>query len=341
MRLVLLLNRPGPGAGADDRDTLLQAHVVRKALKALGHDVSTVPFSLDLPDTTSFLRGEAPDMVFNLVEGSEGGGHTIHYAPALLEDMGQPFTGAGSSAMALSSNKLFAKAILRANAIPTPDWRSLPALLSTAPEDTGTTGRFIVKSVWEHASLGLDAGAVPEVARAGELCDILCSRAPMLGGECFAERYVEGREFNIAVLDGPNGPQVLPMAEMVFNGDWAEGTRILGYAAKWDEGSEAYTTTCRSFAFSPEDADLMDALRRTTLDCWRAFGLCGYARVDFRVGPDNVPLVIDVNANPCLSPDSGFHSALQEAGLPFEEAVMRIVTAGLSRPGFFPSRKVA
>ncbi len=339
MKALLLINRPGPGAGADDRDTLIQARVVRKALRAMGHEVGTVAFSLNLPDTAFTLRGAAPDVVFNLVEGGEGGGRTISYAPALLEDLGLAFTGAGASAMALSSNKLFAKAVLRASGVPTPDWRSLPALLGAEPGDEGASGRWIVKSVWEHASVGLDADSVPQVRCAGELCDALRARAPHQGGECFAEAYVPGREFNIAVLDGPDGPQVLPPAEMVFCGDWGETPRILDYSAKWDEDSGSYAASRRSFEFGPADAPLLAALTAATLDCWRAFGLCGYARVDFRVGDDGTPLVIDVNANPCLSPDSGFAAALQRAGLPFEEAVMRIVSAGLSRPGLSPSRK--
>lgn len=339
-RAVLLQNRPGPGASADDRDTLVQAAVVRKALRTLGLDTASVPFTLNLPETASALRGAAPDVVFNLVEGGEGGGRCIHYAPALLEDMGLTFTGAGSSAMALSSNKLFAKAVLRAAGIPTPDWHALPGLGAPRAE---ATGRYIVKSVWEHASIGLGDDAAPQVDCAGELCALLRARAPRMGGECFAERYVEGREFNVALLDGPDGPQVLPVAEMVFDGHWAEGTRVLGYAAKWEEGSQAYRATRRSFDFDQDGsrggAPLAEALARAALACWHAFGLCGYARVDFRVGADGVPMVIDVNANPCLSPDGGFRAALRRAGLGFEEAVMRILQAGLSRPGFPLSRK--
>jgi D-alanine-D-alanine ligase len=158
------------------------------------------------------------------VEGGEGGGRCIHLRPALLEDMGLPFTGSGSSAMALSSNKLFAKAVLRAAGIPTPDWHALPGLGAPRAE---ATGRYIVKSVWEHASIGLGDDAAPQVDCAGELCALLRARAPRMGGECFAERYVEGREFNVALLDGPDGPQVLPVAEW-SSPTLGRGARILG-----------------------------------------------------------------------------------------------------------------
>jgi D-alanine-D-alanine ligase len=51
----------------------------------------------------------------------------------------------------------------------------------------------------------------------------------------------------------------------------------------------------------------------------------GYARVDFRVDERGKPWILEVNANPCLSPDAGFAAALREAGIPYEEAIRRIL----------------
>jgi D-alanine-D-alanine ligase len=65
----------------------------------------------------------------------------------------------------------------------------------------------------------------------------------------------------------------------------------------------------------------MDIARR----CWPLFGLRGYARVDFRVDESNQPWVLEINANPCLSPDAGFVAAASQAGLSYRQVVERIV----------------
>jgi D-alanine-D-alanine ligase len=51
--------------------------------------------------------------------------------------------------------------------------------------------------------------------------------------------------------------------------------------------------------------------------------------VDFRVDANNRPFVLEVNANPCLSPDAGFAAALQRAELTFDDAIARIVAVSL------------
>jgi D-alanine-D-alanine ligase len=72
-------------------------------------------------------------------------------------------------------------------------------------------------------------------------------------------------------------------------------------------------------------------LRRVALDCWALFRLDGYARVDFRVDELGKPWVLEVNANPCLSPDAGFAAALAEAGIGYEAAVARLIDDALER----------
>jgi len=322
----MLYDVPEGNAGADAQDVLHQVRCVADVLRACGHEVHSVRFSLDLNAVASTLRCLAPDLVFNLAEGAQGKGRYIHLAPSLLEDLGLAFTGAGSSAMALSSNKLFAKVVMRAAGIPTPPWRSMDDLT-----DTRRTGRkrYLIKSVWEHASVGLEDDCLVEVDNSAALAAPLLRLRPRLGGECFAERYVEGREFNVAALDSPEGPRVLPLAEILFEGLPEDALKIVGYQAKWDEGSAQYQGTVRSFEL--KDAKLAEALKRQTLECWKAFGLSGYARVDYRVDESGCPQVIDINANPCLSPDAGFQAALELAGISLATAVERIVESALAR----------
>ena len=66
-------------------------------------------------------------------------------------------------------------------------------------------------------------------------------------------------------------------------------------------------------------------LKDLALRCWQVFDLRGYARVDFRIDSAGKPWVLEVNTNPCLSPDGGFYAALERSGLTFIQAIERII----------------
>jgi ribosomal protein S18 acetylase RimI-like enzyme len=118
---------------------------------------------------------------------------------------------------------------------------------------------------------------------------------------------------------------VLPPAEILFEGYPPQTLRIVGYRAKWDESSYEFQHTPRRFDFPPEDAALLSRLQGLACQCWQAFGLNGYARVDFRVDAGGQPWILEINANPCLSPDAGFAAALQAAGVTYPTAIDRIL----------------
>ena len=299
----------------DQSDTLVEAQAIASALRELDFEPEVVPTSLDLASLERTLGKLAPAVVVNLVESLEGRGRLLPLVPALLESLGLPFTGCSASALALTSDKPLAKRLLASAGLETP-----------AAFVAGTqTGRWIVKSVWEHASLGLDDGAIVAAASAAQTIE---RRRAELGGDWFAEEFVPGRELNVALLAERTGPRALPAAEIRFDAFPADKARILGYAAKWDVDSFEYRNTPRSFAVEPE---LAASLHRLALECWALFRLDGYARVDFRVDERGNPWVLEVNANPCLSPDAGFAAALAEAGIGYDAAVARLIDDALER----------
>jgi len=331
MRVALLHNLPA-GNRPDEADTLVQVQAVRQALVQLGHTPMDLAFSLDLQSARDTLAAMRPDCVFNLVEDLDGSSRLAHLAPALLEHMGLAFTGCGSESMLLATGKLSSKRVLTAAELPTPPWsEGQSGGFENRPEEAGfIPGRYILKSVHEHASLGLDETSVIGAASPADLARPLTRRRESFGGHWFAEGFVDGREFNISVLDDPVGPEVLPHAEIVFHGFADRQSRMVGYKAKWDKESFEYKNTQRRLDFPDQDSALLARLSETALACWRAFGLGGYARVDFRVAEGGTPYVIDVNANPCLSPDAGLAAAARRAGLDYTSLVRRILDAAMA-----------
>ncbi len=73
------------------------------------------------------------------------------------------------------------------------------------------------------------------------------ARGPHSAPPFFAEQFVDGREFNISLIDTAGGVRVLPMPEIIFEDFPADAPRIVDYAAKWDAGSHAYHHTPRLF----------------------------------------------------------------------------------------------
>jgi D-alanine-D-alanine ligase len=224
------------------------------------------------------------------------------------------YTGAPLTAMLATANKLDVKQRLRAYGLPTPDWGT------DAELPTREKGIWIVKSAWLHASAGLDDGAVVPGAK---LRDVL-SRAD---NTWFAELYIDGREINIALLEDERGaPEALPIAEIEFCDFPAGKPRMVGYAAKWNPESFEYRHTKRRFLDDDETA-LIEELKRLACTCWTRFGLRGYGRIDFRIDAEGRPWILEINTNPCLSPDAGFAAAAAKADLDSQALIARIVQA--------------
>lgn len=317
MRITVLHNAIREGeTDPSTLDVLEQARFVREALIAAGHEADCLP----MDGTAPRFGRRRPDVVFNLVESLNGVNALLHAAPAMYESLGLPYTGSGPRAIAATTDKAVAKELMRRAGLPTPEWAVYEGR-GRAWE--GVPGPWILKPLNEDASVGIEDASV--VRDAKQLAPRLRAMRRRFNQPILIERFIEGREFNLSILGGRAGPRVLPPAEIVFK-DFPPGKeRIVGFRAKWETDTFEYRNTVRRFDFPPKDAALLRELRRLTRACWRLFDLHGYARVDYRVDGAGSPFIIEINANPCLSPDAGFFAAVRRAGLSPRRMVTRIL----------------
>ena len=327
---MIVVAHPRVAADADPStsDVLDQVALVAGALSSLGERFETV--AIDGGRVWEALAEQPDVVVFNLLEFPPGAPQLQTAATAALELLGLPFTGAAAGPMWLSTDKLATRALLASSGLPVaaggrfePD---RPALLEVVPPP------WILKPAFEDASLGLEGDPVATTAeQAVARGRDLAARFP--GQPIVLEHFLPGREFNVALLEDAAGVEVLPVAEIAFV-DFPPGTpALVGYEAKWQTGSFEYVHTVRRFPSSEADGELIDELAGLARAAYRACGLAGYARVDFRLDEGGRPSVLEVNANPCLSADAGFMAAAVRTGLDAATVVGRIVAAARRRGG--------
>jgi len=326
VNILVLHQAVAENGGLEERDVLVQVEFVRTTLAAMGHEVATSSCGLNLEVLASDLERQRPELVVNLVESLAGTDRLMGLPTMLLDAVGIPYTGSPTLAILATNDKLGAKRRMQAHGLPTPDGWSTDR---EAPVSRAT--RVIIKAVWEHASFGLGDASVQWTEAGQSPASRARQIARATGRPHFAEVFIDGREFNLSLLARGRGapPEVLPPAEIDFRSFGPERARIVGYAAKWDEDSFECRETPRSFAFAPEDDALLDRLSTLAQESWALFGVRGYARVDFRVDSSGNPWILEVNANPCLSPDAGFLAACTRAGLGGRDVLERILTDAL------------
>jgi len=322
-KAIILHQELQKGAAPDELDVLDQASAIEKSLKSLGYEVYTEPVSLNLEKLLKIIGSVKPDVVVNLVETLGGRGRLIHFVPGLLDSVSVPYTGSGQQALYITTGKTVAKKEMIRTGLPTPGFFGQSEIKKIIPGK-----KYILKPTWEDASVGITDKSVVTSDTCKQQLNLMLKTGIK---EWLFEEYIDGREFNVTLLETKDGWRVFHPAEIVFK-DFPKGKpKILGYESKWDETSFEYTNTKRTFETIPKDNKLILRLTDISLRCADVFNLGGYARVDFRVDQNNDPWVLEVNANPCLTEDAGFYAACRNEGMTYTEMVSAIIEAAFKR----------
>ena len=347
LRVIVVHNRDfadGPSEMEVDPTFASRADVenaardVARALIEQGHDAETLALVEHGDGATAAtavlgavraLRERAPDLVFNLCESLAGDARHEAVLPALFELAGLPYTGSGPHALGLALRKDVAKRLLVAAGVPTPeavlvdgDDARLPEALLQLPFP------LIVKPAREDASVGISAHSVVHHHEALKAQIARVRREhqqPVL-----VERYIDGRELYVSLLDGPDGLTALPMHEIDFALMPEGKPRIVTYDAKWDPSSDEWTGTRPQRAL-PLPAETRLRCEEAAKAAFRALDLRDYARIDLRLHHDGTPYVIDVNPNCDLSEGAGVSRAASFGGLAYAQLIARICHAALAR----------
>ncbi len=308
------------------RDIIDQVDAVERSLARLGIPSIRIPFTRDLQSFMDKISEKEVHYAFNLCESVDENPHLVGHPAAVMDILGVSYTGSPALALAITTDKLLTKRILRAHGLPTPRYTAYDGTSSV--DLRGLRFPLLVKPRFEDGSIGIDQESIftDEIELRKRLPEFHSHFRHLL-----LEEYIPGREFNVSLFGYPS-PRVMPIAEISFDGFPKELHPIVGYKAKWERESLEYHHTHRVF---PRDLPevLERRICRIAMDCFQQFMLRDYGRVDFRVNDAGVSYILEVNANPCISPDAGFPAALNQAGIDYEEFVDQLARFVRKRRG--------
>jgi D-alanine-D-alanine ligase len=298
---------------------------VMTTLRKRGHEVRCIGVLDSLTELRAQIADWKPDIVFNLLE--EFGGIVTYdqHVVAFLELLRQPYTGCNPRGLLLSRDKLLCKQLLAFHRIPTPRFAvSRRGARLQIPRKLKFP--LFVKSTVEDASLGIaQASVVEDAARLKERIEFVHEQ---VGSDALVEEFIEGRELYVGVL-GNERLTRLPVWEMVFGSMPESLAAIATRKVKWDKRYQAkYGITTRAAQELP--ATVIARLDKLSRRIYRALGLSGYARMDFRVTAAGEVYVLEANANPNVEAAEDFAESARAAGMPYNELLEKVMALGLS-----------
>jgi D-alanine-D-alanine ligase len=290
---------------------------VQDALERLGHDVVAVDVGHDLVDR---LRDSRPDVAFVALHGRDGEDGTVQ---ELLELVGVPYTGSRISACVRCADKVLAKHLMRDAGIPTPDFyafnetalRELDAAQALPEIEERLDFPIVIKPASQGSALGVKFARSPGDVPAALVAAFSYDRKVML------ERHVDGRDLAVSILDGPGGPQALPVVEAVPREE-----QFYDFEARYEIGRT-------TFVCPAEVGDEVSARAQAlALEVYRLFGCSGFGRVDLMLDAATSELfVLEIEAVPGLTDTSLLPQAAEAAGIGFDELIGRVVELALTR----------
>jgi D-alanine-D-alanine ligase len=248
------------------------------------------------------LRVDPPQAVFIALHGEAGEDGALR---TVLDLLGTPYVGSTPAACRVAWDKPNAKAAVRAAGLRTPDWVALPhstfrELGASAVLDQ-ILHRFGVPLMVKPAQGGSALGAV-QIRDADELPSAMVS-CLSYGDTVLIERYIEGVEVAVSVLDLGDGPRALPAVEIVpFSG-------VFDYASRYTAGMTTYHTPARL----PDDVSARVA--DVAVRVHTVLGLRDLSRTDAIVTPDGAVEFLEVNVSPGMTETSLLPMAVEAAGL--------------------------
>lgn len=306
------------GGLSHERDVSLRSgRRVAEALRETGIEVEVRDVDADLLRS---LREDRPDCVVPLLHGETGEDGAVR---EVLELVGLPYVGARPSACRAAFDKPVAKAVVARAGIHTPVGVTLPhetfrelgaaAVMDAIVASVGLP--LVVKPARGGSALGCTA-----VREASALANAMVS-AYAYGDTALVERFVEGTEVAVPVVDTGSGARALPVVSIEPDGG------VYDYSARYTAGSTSFEVPAKL------SDDLADECARVAVLAHEMLGLRDLSRSDLIIDAEGTVWFLEVNVAPGLTETSTVPLSVTAAGLDLGNLVADLVRAAIVRSG--------
>lgn len=296
--IALLMGGPG-----SERDVSLQSgQAVLEALRQEGFTHVT-PVLVDA-ERPSIPQGT--ELCYNIIHGTYGEDGGLQ---SYLEELGLPYTGAGSESSRLCFDKILSKKAFVAAGVPTPK-----SEIIRCGERPTLPLPCVIKPPCEGSSVGV------QIVREEAELDAALEADSRFGEELLVEEFIEGKELTVAIFDG----EPLPVIHICPRSGFYDLNNK--YPSLYGGVGSDY--------ICPADisAEETKAVQEAALAAYRALHVEVYGRVDVLLTSDGKPYVLEVNTIPGMTGSSLFPKAAKAVGISYGQLCTRIAERSLNQP---------
>lgn len=274
-----------------------------EALKRLGYkNVEVIDVDKSIAKT---LIDKEIEVAYIALHGKYGEDGCIQ---GMLEILGISYTGCGVKASAIAMDKEYTKRILKDQGIPV-----INSVSGCVAEDfvniSGLKYPLMVKPIADGSSIGMT-----KVNTAEEL-DTAIDNAIKCNSGVMIEEFIHGKSVTVGVLDMDSMTIATPILEFRTKTEWYD------FEAKYTHGMTEFILPAE--ISEEQTAEIKDLAVKSHV----AIGAVGMSRVDFVLGDDNKPYVLEINTIPGMTDLSDLPAQARSMGIDYDNLVQIILNS--------------
>ena len=229
---------------------------------------------------------------------------------SLLDRLKIQYTGSGAIASSLAMNKATSKVLFQEAGLKTAPWALLskshfledPIKSTKNVRTLLSRGPIFIKPVDQGSAIGIS------YVKKRKLLFPSLKKCFAVSDQALIEKYIKGRELTVGLL----GRRALPLIEIRPEHDFYD------YYSKYAKGGSRHLIPVSL------PSSKVRHIQTLAKKAFRVLGCKGYGRVDFILDQRGVPMILEVNTIPGMTPTSLLPEAAKHVGISFDDLVLQI-----------------